>query len=273
MRRHFTPKDHTFVICAYGRSKYLEECIESLLKQSVKGSLLIFTSTPNDHIKGLADKYGIRLLANEDSKGIASDWNNAYMSAETELVTIAHQDDIYYPDYLKESLKYINKSQAPMIAFSGYYELHGSRIVTDKDFVNLRIKRILLSPLKNKGLQKNKWLRRRILSLGNSICCPSVTYVKNNLPEKLFDEGMDTNLDWAAWEKLSKRKGSFVYIPKALMAHRIYAESVTSETIRLGVRTKEDLAILQKFWPSPVAKLINTLYSNSQNSRKKLLKH
>ena len=52
------------------------------------------------------------------------------------------------------------------------------------------------------------------------------------------------------------------------MAHRIYAESVTSETIRLGVRTKEDLAILQKFWPSPIAKLINTLYSNSQNSRK-----
>lgn len=268
MRRHFTPKDHTFVICAYGKSIYLEQCIESLLKQSVKGSLLIFTSTPNEHISELAEKYGIRIIADEESNGIASDWNNAYKSAETELVTIAHQDDIYYPNYLKESLKYINKSQTPMIAFSGYYELHGSKTVTDKDFVNLRIKRILLSPLNIRSLQKSKWIRRRILSLGNSICCPSVIYVKSNLPEKLFNEGLDTNLDWAAWEKLSKRKGSFVYIPKDLMAHRIYAESVTSETIRLGVRTKEDLAILQKFWPSPIAKLINTLYSNSQNSRK-----
>ena len=268
MGKIYTPENHTFVICAYGKSIYLEQCIESLMKQTVRGGILLYTSTPNDFISGFAEKHGIRLIICEESKGIASDWNHAYKSAETELVTIAHQDDIYYPDYLKETLECINKSRDPIISFTGYYELHGNRTITDKEFINLRIKRFLLSPLKAKSLQRNKWLRRRILSLGNSICCPSVTYVKDNLPGSLFEEGMDSNLDWAAWEKLSKRNGSFVYIPKALMAHRIYAESVTADTIRSGVRSKEDLEMLKKFWPSPIAGIINAIYSKSQKSRK-----
>lgn len=268
MNKLYTPEDHTFVICAYGRSNYLEQCIESLMKQTVRGGIVLFTSTPNNHISELAEKYGISIVIDEDSKGIASDWNHAYKSAENELMTIAHQDDIYYPDYLEKTLKYINKSQDPMISFSCYHELHETKTVTDKDFINLRIKRFLLSPLKVKRLQRSKWLRRRILSFGNPICCPSVTYIKGNLPEKLFDEGMETNLDWATWEKLSKKDGSFVYISKDLMAHRIYADSVTVETIRSGVRTKEDYAMLQKFWPSPIAGIINAIYSKSQKSRK-----
>lgn len=268
MNNSFNSKDHTFIICAYGESKYLEQCIDSLLKQSVESNVQLYTSTPNDHIVCLAEKYGIHLFVDEESKGIASDWNNAYERAETELVTIAHQDDIYYPDYLEKTLKYINKSQDPMISFSCYHELHETKTVTDKDFINLRIKRFLLSPLKVKRLQRSKWLRRRILSLGNAICCPSVTYVKTNLPEKLFEEGMVTNLDWAAWESISKRNGSFVFIPRALVAHRIYNESVTAESIRHGVRKEEDLEMFRRFWPFAVAKMINCVYSRSQKTRR-----
>ena len=267
LHKRYTPNDHTFVICAYGKSKYLTECIESIMGQTVRGNVLLFTSTPNEHISGLAEKYGIRLITGEVSKGIASDWNHAYESGETELVTIAHQDDVYYQNYLEETLKHINRSKAPMISFSGYYELHEDRTVTDRDFINLRIKKIMLSPLAIKRLQRSRWLRRRILSLGNPICCPSVTYVKRNLPERVFEEGLISNLDWAAWETISRRDGSFVYIPKALMSHRIYGESVTTKTIQCGARTKEDYAMLKRFWPSPIAKLINAIYSKSQKSR------
>ena len=40
-------KEHTFVVCAYGESPYLEKCIDSLEKQTVKSRILIATSTPN----------------------------------------------------------------------------------------------------------------------------------------------------------------------------------------------------------------------------------
>ena len=52
-------KDHTFAVCAYQESPYLEECIKSLKKQTIKSNILIATSTPNDYIKGISDKYTI----------------------------------------------------------------------------------------------------------------------------------------------------------------------------------------------------------------------
>ena len=269
MTIRYRKEDHTFAICAYGESKYLEQCINSLLKQSVKSRVMLFTSTPNEYIDGLAEKYGLPLLINKRSKGIAADWKFAYDHTKTKLVTLAHQDDVYYPDFLEQTLKHINSCEKPLIAFTCYHELQEGRKVTDKDFINLRIKKYLLSPLAIKRTQNVKWLRRRLLSVGNPICCPSVTYVKDNLPKKIFDEGMETNLDWAAWEKLSKRDGQFVYIPKPLMAHRIYADSATGELIRSGTRRKEDLKMLSKFWPAPIAKILNRLYSKSQKSRLK----
>ena len=55
-------KNHTFVLCAYKESQFLEECVQSLLAQTVKSKILISTSTPNDHIKGIAEKYNLPLI-------------------------------------------------------------------------------------------------------------------------------------------------------------------------------------------------------------------
>ena len=59
------------------------------------------TSTPNEWIQGLAEKYEIPLYINTGEGGIAQDWNFAYRQAKTDYITIAHQDDIYEPNYLK----------------------------------------------------------------------------------------------------------------------------------------------------------------------------
>ena len=40
---------HTFVICAYKESAYLEECILSLKQQTVKSNIIMITSTPNNN--------------------------------------------------------------------------------------------------------------------------------------------------------------------------------------------------------------------------------
>ena len=56
---------HTFVICAYKESAYLEECILSLKQQTVKSNIIMITSTPNDYIRTLAEKHEIPLKVNE----------------------------------------------------------------------------------------------------------------------------------------------------------------------------------------------------------------
>ena len=86
---------HTFVVCAYKESPYLEKCIQSVLKQSEKSSVVISTGTPNDYIKEIAKKYELPMYVNTGKTSIADDWNFAVSCVDTDLVTLAHQDDIY----------------------------------------------------------------------------------------------------------------------------------------------------------------------------------
>lgn len=255
---------HTFAICAYKESAYLEECVKSLINQTVSSKIIMVTSTPNEYIKGISEKYKIPLYINTGEAGIVQDWNFAYGLSDTLYVTIAHQDDIYLPEYAANILNGIKKMTKPLIAFTDYGELRDGQAVLDNRI--LKIKRIMLSPLKIKSFQKNKFVRRRILSLGCPICCPSVTFVKENLPEKVFEKGYRSDEDWQAWEKISAYQGAFVYVNKISMYHRIHEESETSIILGDNARGQEDFEMFCKFWPKPIAKLLVKLYSTSEKS-------
>ena len=97
----YSKYNHTFVVCAYGKSPYLIDCVESLLNQSIQSNVIISTSTPNDLIASVADRYGLPLFINEGAAGIAHDWNCAVNHCPTELITIAHQDDVYSCSYVE----------------------------------------------------------------------------------------------------------------------------------------------------------------------------
>lgn len=263
----FDTTKHTFVICAYKESPYLEECVASLQKQSVGSHIMLATSTPNEYIRDICARHGIDMHINEKkNQGIAGDWNFALSCAKTELVTLAHQDDVYLPQYTEEMLRRISDVKKPLLYFCDYDELRKGQAVHDNTL--LRIKRMLLSPLKIQALAGNRFFKRRVLSLGNPICCPSCTFVCSQIEFPLFEAGFGSNLDWQTWEMLSKKDGAFVYNPHALMMHRIHEGSETSRLIENSARKSEDLAMLEKFWPAPVARLINRLYSEGQASNK-----
>lgn len=260
----FTTDDHTFALCAYGKSPYLEACIQSLLAQSLRTRILIATTTPNETISSLAEKYDLPLYINEGQPGIAHDWNCAIAHSGTPLVTIAHQDDVYEPAYAKTMLSAMNSVPDPLIFFTNYGELRDGKRV-DKNRL-LDIKRALLKPLECKRFARSKFVRRRCLSIGSSICCPSVTLALPNLEKPVFEAGFKSNLDWQAWERISKRDGSFLYAPEILMYHRIHEGSETSALIRDNTRTAEDREMLEHFWPKPLAAIINRVYASGQNS-------
>lgn len=255
---------HTFVVCAYKESPYLEDCIKSLTKQTVKSEIIMATSTPCSHIQDLADRYNLKLFVNDNPPGIATDWNFAYSKAETDYVTIAHQDDIYLKNYTEEMLNNISRTKKPLIGFSNYGELRGSAKVFKSKL--LTVKKLLLLPLSFKFLWNSKLARRMSLSLGSCICCPSVTFARENLPDVLFTTEFKSNLDWQAWYRLSRLDGAFVYCKKALMLHRIHEESETTRIINDNNRGSEDYEMFKCFWPKPIAKLLNKLYSSGEKS-------
>lgn len=258
--------EYVFVICAYGESPYLEECILSLLNQTIPTGIIVATSTPNEYIEILAAKYHLQVYVNTGQKGIAEDWNFGYQKADGKIVTIAHQDDVYEPDFAQKNWDKIKRAKHPLISFSDYGEIRDGMRVTNNRLLN--IKRIMLFPLRFTLLQRVRFVRRRILSFGAAICCPSVTYVKENLPDIIFEPGYKGSLDWQAWEKLSKLEGSFVYCNDILMFHRIHSESATTVNIAGNDRTKEDYEMFCKFWPKKIAALLEFFYRSGEKSNK-----
>lgn len=256
--------NHTFAICAYKESPYLEECIQSVKKQTIVSNIIIATSTPNEYINSLGEKYNVPVIINHGDKGITQDWNFAYRQCDTKYITIAHQDDIYAENYTEQLVSLMETSNQPLIAFCDYNELRNGQIVKKNKL--LSIKRMMLMPLRIKLFKSSIFVRRRILSLGCPICCPSVLFAKENLPTEIFQHGFRSDEDWEAWERISRFKGDFLYNKNVLMFHRIHEDSETTKILGDSARGVEDLEMFKKFWPAPIAKIIGKLYGTSEKS-------
>ena len=259
---------HTFVVCAYKESEYLDETVSRLLNQSVKSRVLISTSTPNEMIRSVAKKYSLEVRVNPKGGSSARDWNFAYAQADSDYVTLAHQDDVYEPEFTKKTLSALENAKKPVLAYTDYYELRyrdkddeGIRVESNKI---LRIKRMMLSTIDITN--NNRWLRNRVLSFGYPMNCPGTTYVKRRFKTLDFIPDWQNSHDWDTVIRLASEKGEFLYIRDMLLGHRIYHESQTTNTIRSGIRYKEDLECFKRFWPKPIAVAILKQYSKAYES-------
>lgn len=257
---------HTYVVLAYKESPYLEECVKSVLNQKYASNVIIATSTPNDFIKKIAEEYQLKIIENPNpGKGIGYDFDFAVSCGETKLVTVAHQDDIYDYTYSYEIVKKYQRNKNSIIVFTDYYEIRNKEKVYSN--TNLKIKRVLLLPLRVKSLANTKFGKRLVLRFGNAISCPAVTFVKDNIhTNDIFKCSFVCDVDWYAWEKLSLLNGAFSFIPESLMGHRVHEDSTTTEIINERVRTKEDLEMYKKFWPTWFSKFLNIFYVKAEKS-------
>ena len=259
---HFTGEDFTFVVCTYKECEYLEECICSLVNQTLKANILISTSTPNDYVQGMADKYGIEVRVNQDG-GQIKDYNFAMEQATTELVMLMHQDEVLVDTFVERVLYELNHAKKPIIAFTNYLEMHND-IVDEKPSVMVRIKRILLLPLYARCLS-GTWLGKRgIQLLGDPITHPTVVCVKKEMPDEIFREKYKASMDWDLWERLSKQERSFVYVKEVLLYHGMNDENQTVNLLNTtNARYEDEYEIFCRFWPKPIAKLIMKFYSRA----------
>ncbi len=253
---------HTFALCAYGESPYLEDCVRSLLSQTEKSQILIATATPSDYIKQIAERYNLPYHVREGKPGITDDWNFAMSLIQTPYGTLAHQDDIYDPQYSARILEKAQKHKDPILIFSDYFEIrNGERVYKNK---LLKIKRKINTVFSL--FPKSRFMRRRALSIGNSICCPAVTYRMEKCKNFRFDAYFRFACDWDAWERLGNQKGSFLYIKQPLMGHRIHEGSETTKQTEGSRRKEEEFIMFRRFWPTFLAKRISGYYEKGAES-------
>ncbi len=250
---------HSFCVAAYGESEYLESCLNSIAAQSLQSRLLLCTATPSGFLESMAHKYGFEYCVRSGHPGIGADWNFAYQCAETPLLTIAHQDDIYHPEYTEYCLRAFEQHGDILMLFTDYAQLINGQSYRWRPVV--LIKRLLVFPFWWAPNVQSAWIRRLVLMLGNPVSCPSVVLNKALLTSEFrFDEGMKTNLDWDAWLRLSSMPGSFFRVSKTLLKHRIHAGSATTKTIQDKDRMTEDMLIFERIWGRSFAKVIMWVY-------------
>jgi glycosyltransferase involved in cell wall biosynthesis len=252
--------DHTFVIPVYRAAPNLAALIESLRAQTGTCSeILLATSTPSVELDAFAKRYALPLYINPQRVDIAADWNFALAAAQTQLVTLAHQDDYFAPKYAARLSTALRRNPGALIAFCDYSE--HTPLGPRPTNINLRIKRALRE--RAFGTQEcitDPRDKVRLLSLGNPICCPSVMFDRSALADFRFPGGFQTNLDWMAWLELARRPGGFIYVRERLVSKGVHAESETTAAIANCAREREDRALFDALWPRPVAAALATFY-------------
>lgn len=257
--------DHCFVVPAHGESPHLDDCLASLAAQSLPTSVVVATSTPNAHIEAAAMRHGVPLRINPRREGIGADWNFALDCASARWVTIAHQDDVYLPDFARVTLDALARHPDAVLAFTGYGELEGS--VPRPPGTLVRIKRLLLElGFLGTSTASTRFFKTNALRFGCAIPCPAVTL--DAASGLRFRTDLQVDLDWAAWLALARSPGTFVYIRRELMRHRVHAASETTAAIHGWRRAAEDRAILGTLWPAAVADAIVASYALAYRSNR-----
>ena len=233
--------EHTFVILAYNISDDLEECIKSVINQSVKSNIVIATSTPNDYIIELASEYSLGVMINKAKSNKGRDYNFAINSFDTELVTIAHQDDLYDRNYTKEILNCYKRNKDATIIFTDNYEIHNDEKI--KKSKKLFWIRYHLFPLRFSIFQNKKFIKLRSLKPDKFICTSSITFVKKNVGENIFPTNLKFDNDWQGLIDLAKKDTKFVYLNKKLVGYRIEEKKFNK------IKNQEDEKILSSIYP------------------------
>lgn len=250
--------EHTFAICAYKDSVYLEKCILSLMRQSKKSKIILCTSTESKYICSLAKKYNIELFINNNGGSIARDWNFAYKAADTKFVTIAHQDDIYLKSYADVLLKNIKRYKDMSLFTCDAGIIKNGRILSFSIFS--MIKKLLRLPLRLKFISDLSFVKRAVISFANPIICPSCTYNKTLCGENIFSEEYSFVLDWNTLYKLSEKKGRWICIERPLILYRIHEQATTKKCILDNRRETEEKQMFDILLGKRISKIIRIFY-------------
>lgn len=252
---------HTFAVCAYGDSPYLEDCVKSLKRQSETSHIIICTSTPSEYIQAIGDIFHVQVFVRDGKNDIQDDWNFAYEMSDSRFVTIAHQDDVYHKDYAK-TLKKRWQEYPDMIVFTTDCAIKKGDQVKTSGLV-LGIKRGLRLPLRLKKWANQTWIKQLPIRFGNSIVCPSCSYHKAMIGTPLFASKMKFALDWDTMWNLAKKEGRFICEEKPLICYRIHEEATTKACIEDKRRVTEELAMYEKIWPTWIAKILMIFYKKA----------
>lgn len=128
----------TVIMPAYNAASYIEESIQSVLKQTYHDiEFLIIDDCSSDNTREIIKKYGltdrrIRFLANDTNLGCADTRNRAVALSKGKYIAFIDSDDIWDEYKLEAEIKELVKRQGQVL-YSAYRLIDGdSRVIKDR---------------------------------------------------------------------------------------------------------------------------------------------
>ena len=222
------------IIPVYNSSKYLKECLDSVLNQTYKNLEIIIIddkSTDNsvDIINSYKDKR-IKLIKLKKNSGVSVCRNKGIEKASGDYITFIDSDDYWELDKIKKQVKFIEKNDYTFIYSNYAFLKNGRRHVTH-----------VPRSITYKEALKNTTI------FTSTVMFNMKHLKKNDIYMPLIKRGQDT----ATWWKVLKLGITAYGMEDVLSIYRVGNSSLSSNKFKALKRTwnlykLEDLSLLKK---------------------------
>lgn len=213
-----TPK-LSVCVPTYNRADLLRGCLTSILQQTAKDfELIVLDNCSNDETPAVVASFEDRRLRyhrNDQNIGPFPNMNRAIEMARGEYVCIAHDDDIYLPEFLKREAVLLDTYPNVGMVHCAVYETDAAR----------RRRRVVRAYRDTRVLEGRREFVRFLQ--GHNVCCSSVM-VRRRLYEivGMFDPRF-LCADFHLWLRLALH-GDIGYVAEPLVEMRVHADTITN---------------------------------------------
>ena len=201
------------IMPVYNAEKYIEEAIESVLKQTFMNfELIIVNDGSTDHseqiILGYKDKR-IRYIRHHKNQGLIVSLNEGVQYAIGEFIARLDADDIAHPQRFFRQVQFLLRHPDHSICGSSYSVINGKG---QKKF-------IVKLPSSDKQI-------RTLLFFGNCICHSSVMFRKKVLQNEVYRPAYQLCEDYDLWSRMVDQSKVAV-LPEPLIQYRLHGSNVS----------------------------------------------
>lgn len=173
----------TFIIPSYNYARYIEQCVHSIQKQTIKDIEIIVvndgsTDNSKDIIDALARQDNRIVAIHKENAGVSAARNSAIDVAKGEYLVFVDADDFIAPEYAEYMLDIVKKTGAEFVLSTDWFTRAGELQTTNDEIVALNPEdatTLLLSPRVIVG-SWNKMYKKSLFDDNNIRFNPNLFY-------------------------------------------------------------------------------------------------
>lgn len=247
----------SIILPNYNHEKYLDERIESILKQTYRDwELIILDDCSADKSRDIINKYKLHpqishIVINEHNSGSTfAQWEKGISLAKGEYIWIAESDDVADPNFLFSIFNEFGKFPDAEIAFTD-----SLLIDSESRPINLNLDRLYDRSISNANkvelIDSTSFLKSNMLFFNRIYNASSVVFKKNlwsNFDKKY--RYLKLCGDWICWITLISKSKQILHIHNKLNHFRQHTNKVTSRSINDGRAYLERMEVIKFLFSS-----------------------